>query len=181
MFTIPCRRRILIVDQDIELRANLNHLLAGEGIDTCEADNGEQAIASFCRHPLDLVIAELKPDGREEIEIVAQLCREVACTRIIATAQIGRQPLEHFARDAARLGAQTLLGKPFSPRQFLAAVHRAFGKTDHHSFSPAIKLAIPRRLLSAPRMTTGSFSTGPATTRCHRGLHRWRRGNRRFL
>ena len=179
MLTIPCRRRILLVDEDVELRTVLGHLLAAENFDVCDAGNGEQAVALLCRRPLDLVIGELKPADNEGIEILAGMCRELASTRFIATVQPGRQTAEFYAREAERLGAQSVLLKPFSPRQFLSAVHEAFAGTDAGSFSPIITLLAARPHLPATRTMTGTLRTGTAAPRCSRGLRRWHRGTGR--
>jgi DNA-binding response OmpR family regulator len=181
MFTIPCRRRILLVDEDVELRTVLGHLLAAENFDVCEADDGEQAVSLLCRPPLDLVIAELKPADNEGIEIIAEMCRAQACRRFIATVQPGRQTADFYAREAERLGVQSVLVKPFSPRQFLSAVHEAFAETDGHVFSPIITLLASRPHLPATRTMTGTLRTGTAVPGCSRGLRRWHRGTGRNI
>jgi len=182
MFTIPCTRRILLVDEDLELRTVLGLLLAGEGYDVCQADNGEQAIALFCRRPLDLVITELKLGGRDGFEIIMEMRRELVCARFIAAARTGWLPVDVCSRVAEHLGAHSVLMKPFSPRQFLSAVRCALGETDGHphSFIPNIVVAASRPPLPATIETTGTFRTAAPCGNCTRTLRRWRRGTGRI-
>ncbi len=173
-FNIPCTRRILLVDEDTELRAVLALLLAGEGYDVCQADNGEQAISLFGRRPLDLVITELKLGGKDGIEIIAEMRRELVCTRFIAATRTGALPAEVCSRVVEQLGTQGLLMKPFSPLQFLSAVRATFGETDGqpHPFIPTIVVAASRLPSRAGIKTTGTFR---ATVNCTHARRRWRR------
>jgi DNA-binding response OmpR family regulator len=176
MFTIPCNRRILLVDEDLELRTVLGLVLAAEGFDVCEADNGEQAVSLFCRRPLALVITELKLGGNDSFEIIAEMYRELVCPRLIATARPGWLPADLCTRVAKGLGAQSVLMKPFSPLEFLSAVHGALGETNGHSFSPTIAFNASRPPLPATMRMTGTLRTAVPSANCTRVWRRWRRG-----
>jgi two-component system, response regulator FlrC len=182
MFTIPCIRRILLVDEDTGLRTVLGLLLAGEGYDVCQADNGEQAISLFCRRPLDLVITELKLGGKDGFEVIVEMRRELVCARFIAATRAGLLPAAVCSRVAEHLGAHCVLMKPFSPLQFLSAVRCALGETDDesHSFIPTIVVAASRPSLPAAIETAGTFRTAASSGNCTRALRRWHRGMRRI-
>jgi len=182
MSTIPCTRRILLVDEDIELRTVLCLLLASEGYDVCQTDTGEQAISLFCRRPLDLVITEARLGGKDGFEILVEMRRELVCARFIATTRTGCLPADHCSRMAERLGTHGVLMKPFSPRQFLSAVRCALGETDGqpHSFIPTIAVAASRSPLPATIETRGTFRIAAPSGNCTRTLRRWRRGMRRI-
>src|SRR5208282_3102840 len=143
MFKLPCTRRVLLVDEDIALRTVLGMLLAGEGYDVYQADNGEQAISLYGCRPLDLVVTELKLGGRDGFEVITEMHRELVCDRFIATARSGLLPAGLCTRVAEHFGAQYVLMKPFSPRQLLSAVQGVLGESDTHpcSFSPTIVIA----------------------------------------
>ena len=105
MFKLPCTRRILLVDEDIALRTVLGFLLAEEGYDVYQADNGEQAISLYARRPFDLVVTELKLGGRDGFEVMTEMQRELVCDRFIATARAGWLPAGLCTRVAEHFGA----------------------------------------------------------------------------
>ena len=107
MFKLPCTRRVLLVDEDIALRTVLDLLLAGEGYDVYQADNGEQAISLYGCRPFDLVVTELKLGGRDGFEVITEMYRELVCDRFIATARSGWLPADLCTRVAGHFGAQS--------------------------------------------------------------------------
>ena len=177
MFKLPCTRRILLVDEDIALRTVLSFLLAEEGYDVYQADNGEQAISLYARRPFDLVVTELKLGGRDGFEVMTEMQRELVCDRFIATARAGWLPAGLCTRVAEHFGARCVLMKPFSPSQFLSAVHRALGETDGHLhiFSPTIMFAASPRPTSAVMGTNRTIRSAPAAGICARTWRRRRR------
>jgi DNA-binding response OmpR family regulator len=182
MFKLPCTRRVLLVDEDIALRTILDLLLAGEGYDVYQADNGEQAISLYGRRPLDLVVTELKLGGREGFEVVTEMQRELVCDRFIATARSGWLPADLCTRVAEHFGAQCVLMKPFSPRQFLSAVQCVLGETEGHLhfFSPTIVFAPSPRPLPAAMEMNRTFRPALSSGICARTLRRRRRETRRI-
>jgi DNA-binding response OmpR family regulator len=117
--------RILVVDDDADLRMTLDQLLTQQGYAVCHADSGEEAISMFARRPLALIITQLMLGGNDSLEIIAEMRRELVCARFIATARPSWLPTECCARVAAQLGACCVLLKPFLPEQLLAAVRDA--------------------------------------------------------
>jgi|SRR5208282_897461 len=177
MFKLPCTRRVLLVDEDIALRTVLGMLLAGEGYDVYQADNGEQAISLYGCRPLDLVVTELKLGGRDGFEVITEMHRELVCDRFIATARSGWLPAGLCTRVAEHFGARCVLMKPFSPRQFLSAVHDTLGEPDDqpHSFIPIIVIAASPAPLPAAMRANRIFWPAPASGICDRTLRRLRR------
>jgi DNA-binding response OmpR family regulator len=117
--------RILLVDDDVNLRTTLTRLLTGEGYDVCHADSGEQAISMYGRRPLALVITQLALAGKDGLEIIAEMRRELVCDRFIAIARTGSLPAALYTRLVGHLGAHCVLVKPFLPEHLLAAVRSA--------------------------------------------------------
>jgi DNA-binding response OmpR family regulator len=117
--------RILLVDDDVNMRTTLTRLLTGEGYDVCHADSGEQAISMYARRPLGLIITQLILGGKDGFEIIMEMRRELVCARFIATARAGWLPADLCARVAGHLGAHCVLMKPFLPEHLLAAVRDA--------------------------------------------------------
>ena len=64
--------RILVVDDDDDIREIVHVMLAWEGFAVDEAANADEAVVQMKRHP-DLVILDVMMPGRSGIE----LCREI--------------------------------------------------------------------------------------------------------
>jgi DNA-binding response OmpR family regulator len=176
MFKVPCTRRVLLVDEDRELRAVLAVLLTDEGYDVYQADTAEQALALYARRPLDLIVTELKLGGRKGFEVITEMSRELVCERFITTARTGWLPADLCRRVAEHFGARCVLMKPFSPRQFLSAVQCVLGETaaDLHFFSPTIVIADSPRPARAEQPVR-NFRFAPTSGICARTLRRRRR------
>jgi DNA-binding response OmpR family regulator len=115
-------KRILIADDDFELRTMLGLMLAGEGYQISHAASGKEAIALHRRAPFDLVITELGLDG---FEALMELRRQPSPIKFIAISGTSWLPAELCHRMGEHLGAHCVLTKPFPPEQLLAAVKSA--------------------------------------------------------
>ena len=130
----PC---ILLVDEDVGLRAAMARLLADEGYDICQADCGEHAISLYGRRPLVLVITQLVLGGKDSFELIAEMRRELVCTTFIGLARAGWLPNELCARLAGYFGVHCVVIKPFRPEHLLAAVRSALGSIPgNHDLHP---------------------------------------------
>jgi len=121
-------RRILLVDDDIELRAMLALLLSGEGYEVSQTGSGKDAISLHRQKPFDLVITEVALREKDGFETLMELNRKSAPTRLIATAKAGWISSELSLRMARQVGAHFLLAKPFQPEELLAVVRKALGE-----------------------------------------------------
>lgn len=112
--------RILLVEDDAEIRRILRRSLKDEGYEVHEAANGDEALRAFQAEPFDLVVTDILMPERDGLEIIVSIRREVPGTKIIAISGAPNQDL--FLDNAAGLGAARVLAKPFSPRQLTALV-----------------------------------------------------------
>jgi two-component system OmpR family response regulator len=115
-------KRILLADDDLELRSMLGLTLTDIGYQVRHAVNGNDAITQHRRAPFDLVIAELGLNG---FEALLEMHRHSSSTKFIATSNTTRLPVELCHRMGEHLGAHCFLAKPFSSEQLLAAVQSA--------------------------------------------------------
>jgi|ERR1700722_5777164 len=115
-------KRILIADDDFELRTMLALMLTGEGYGVSHAATGMEAIALHRRAPFDLVITELGLDG---FGALMEMRRHPSPTKFIATSKTSWLPAELCLRMGEQLGAHCVLAKPFPPEELLSAVRSA--------------------------------------------------------
>ena len=114
--------RILIIDDEPNMRAMLRRMLHQAGHQVSEAGNGAEGIDSYERDSPDLVITDILMPKKEGIETIIELHRADPDLPIIAISGGGRSGGTNFLSSAEKLGARHALWKPFRGNQFLSAV-----------------------------------------------------------
>lgn len=114
--------RILIIDDDTNLRRVMRKVLERAGHTVYEAENGLRGIEVVERELPDLVVTDLLMPEKEGIETIVELRERFPSIGIIAVSGAGgvgdRGPLI----DAELFGADAALPKPFSIDDFLGAI-----------------------------------------------------------
>jgi DNA-binding response OmpR family regulator len=119
-------RRVLVVDDDDELRREMCDVLEGAGYLVKEATGALAAMRSVLADPLDVVVLDLVlPDGHG-IE-VARAFRAVTTTRDICVVAMTAHPGSIEFVDPRSFGAASILVKPIAPATLLDAVDACFG------------------------------------------------------
>src|SRR5581483_2949739 len=114
------RRRILIVDDNSDMRDYLGHILAGE-YSVELATNGEEALAAALASPPDLLVSDVMMPGINGIELLQRL-RTDSRTKQIPVILVSARAGEEARIDGLQRGAEDYLIKPFSARELLARV-----------------------------------------------------------
>ena len=114
--------KILLVDDEKQLRSMLRTVLETEGHQVEEAVDGKDAIASYGSRPADLVVTDIVMPGQEGIETIMQFREKYPEVKILAMSGGGRNGWQSYLELAKKLGAARTLAKPFSIEDFLASV-----------------------------------------------------------
>lgn len=114
--------RILIIEDDDEVRDLLESLLAREGHEVETAANGKRGVAAFLARPFDLVITDIIMPEKDGIEAIMDLRRGRPGLKLIAISGGGRVEPDNYLHSAQLLGADRTLRKPFSNEAIVAAV-----------------------------------------------------------
>jgi DNA-binding response OmpR family regulator len=112
------RARILIVEDEPQLRGLLRLYLELAGYAVTDAGDGAAALTAFAADGADLVILDLMLPGMQG-EAVLEALREEADVPILITSA-KRSDAERIA--GLRLGADDYLAKPFNPHELTARV-----------------------------------------------------------
>jgi DNA-binding response OmpR family regulator len=120
--------RILIIDDDDQVRALLRQILSRDAHEVIEASNGKQGAQVFHEQPVDLVITDLVMPEREGIETIVELRRTHSDIQVIAMSGGGAGDAETYLQGARLLGARRVLRKPFGRQDLLEAVREVIGK-----------------------------------------------------
>ena len=116
------KRRVLVVDEDDDLRAELEELLQHAGYDVVAAEDGVAALALYERHKPDLVVTELHPPRMGNWELLRWMRRQDAGLPIVA---VSADPDWRTAVSAMREGARDYLVKPVNHEELSAAIERS--------------------------------------------------------
>ena len=116
--------RILLVEDDSDLRSVLAEVLTRGGYEVIEARNGEEAVLLFRQAPVDLVVTDLLMPEKDGFETLMELRAEKPAPKILAMSGGGELSSAIYLRMAGRLGASLVLAKPFGTAEFLAAVQK---------------------------------------------------------
>ncbi len=114
--------RILIVDDDADLRQLLAAFLRSRGHETLTASEGARGLAQVAASAPDAVITDLNMPGMDGIEMIRRLRADghPFLPVVVYSAFTG----EGLARQACQAGAQVVLRKPAALRDVLAQVER---------------------------------------------------------
>jgi len=85
--------RILVTDDEDQIRAMLRHALESSGHEVLEANNGEEGVRIYQKQPADLVITDILMPEKEGLESIRELRRLNPAVRIIAIS--GGPPFLH--------------------------------------------------------------------------------------
>ena len=119
-------RRVLVVDDDDEIRAEVAAVLRGAGYVVTEASGALSAMRSVLADPLDVVVLDLVlPDGHG-ID-VARAFRAIVTTRDVCVVAMTAHPQSVAFVDPRTFGAASILIKPVPADTLIAAVDDCFG------------------------------------------------------
>lgn len=111
-------KKILIVEDDPEIRDFIKLYLSNDGYKTVEVDQGDLAVKVFHEEQPDLVILDILLPGLDGIEV----CREIRKTSIVPIIFLSNKIEETDKIIGLTVGADDYMTKPFSPRELTARI-----------------------------------------------------------
>ncbi len=121
-------RRILLVEDDEQLRGMLRQMLEGAGHDVEEAPDGKIGAKLFREKPADLIITDMIMPEKEGLEMIMELWSDFPDVKIIAMSGGGMRTPEEYLKIARHMGALYTFEKPFNKQELLAAVQDVLNK-----------------------------------------------------
>jgi DNA-binding response OmpR family regulator len=123
------RARLLVVDDDAELRELAQAYLKQQGFDVETVADGVQMDAALATHPFDLVILDLMLPGEDGLSIAKRLKGQFNIPIIIVSAQ--GEDVDRIV--GLEIGADDYIGKPFNPRELLARIRAVMRRAQSRS------------------------------------------------
>ncbi len=119
--------RILVIDDDEQMRVLLRQVMEWSGFSVNDAENGRKGMQIQRRQPADLVITDLIMPEQEGLETISLLKKEFPEVKIVAISGGGRIGPEAYLPAARELGADLVFSKPFDVKEFVTAVRGLLG------------------------------------------------------
>lgn len=119
-------KRILVVDDEAEIRGIIKTYLSSEGFNIIEAGEGFKALEILKTEKIDLIILDVmmpKMDGW-------QLCKEIRKTSKVPIIMLTARSEEYDKLFGFELGVDDYMVKPFSPRELNARVKAILNRSD---------------------------------------------------
>jgi CheY-like chemotaxis protein len=117
--------RVLVVDDDDEMRTVLRRMLESDGYDVTEQSRATHVVEALRQMSFDLVILDKEMPGLTGLDLLPVLRREFPQLPVVfVTAFGGRQ----VASTALRLGATSYLEKPFRLAHLRDAIDGVFSR-----------------------------------------------------
>jgi CheY-like chemotaxis protein len=123
-------KRVLVVDDNVDVRRVVSLLLTSAGYSVSEAGNGAEAVDELKRRRHDVILTDVRTpqmDGRE----LLQLCRDLyPLTPVIVLSSYFKSPTQDDPPVSPKDGAFACLSKPVDARLLLYAVRNALAYVD---------------------------------------------------
>jgi DNA-binding NtrC family response regulator len=118
---------VLITDDEISIRNILRDILEFENYEVKEAENGEDALDTVKKDPVDLVILDIKMKGMDGIETLEQIKKVNPDLPVI---MISGHGTIQIAVEATKKGAYDFLEKPPDLNRLLVTVRNALNSSE---------------------------------------------------
>ena len=118
------RARVLVVDDEASIRELLEKTLAMSDYDVDTAPDGRTALERMRLYPYDLLITDLRMPGMDGLTVIREAKRYKADLPVLV---ITGYSTESSAIEAANLGVNGYLTKPFRVSQVLGKTAKALG------------------------------------------------------
>ena len=117
--------RILIVDDDVNVRSSLRSVLEDEGHEVEEEGDGARALRRFAGHPADLVITDVFMPEMNGIEFAMRVREAFPEAKIVGMSGGGLISSESVLAALEALGAVGTLEKPLTVDEVVQTVAEA--------------------------------------------------------
>jgi two-component system KDP operon response regulator KdpE len=117
--------RILVVDDDPQIRRVMRVTLTGQGYEIDDATSGESALEKVRASRFDLVLLDMNMPGMGGLEA----CREIRSQSEIAIIMLTVRDTDADKVEALDAGADDYVTKPFSSAELLARIRAALRRT----------------------------------------------------
>ena len=114
--------KILIVDDDPQIRKMLPRIFEGQGHDVEVAENGARGLEVMSSKSIDLVVSDVLMPVKDGLEMIRDVKRSYPDMKIIAMSGGGSLHKNEYLKFASVMGAQKTLSKPIVNTELIQMV-----------------------------------------------------------
>ena len=152
--------RLLIVDDEVELKSALCETLSDQGYETVGVSNAEDALQALAKQDFDLLLSDLMMPGMDGVQLLGKaLAVDPNLVGIIMTGQGSISS----AVDAMKVGAFDYVLKPFNLQTMLPILSRALEVRRLRTENVRLRQYVERLSFESPRYQM--IGAGPAMQR----------------
>jgi two-component system response regulator AtoC len=162
--------RVLLVDDEENVRLALRTYLRKQGYDVAAAASVDEALALLERDAFDYVVTDVRMPGRSGLDLLALVRERHAGTTVVVMSAYGSV---EQALEAIKAGAYDYVAKPFKPEELLFLLRKAEERealkrenrelraaaAREHAFDELLGKSEPMKLLFATIAKAAPFKT----------------------
>ena len=114
--------RILVIDDEPLVRYSIREMLESAGHSVVEAENGREGLDIYENQNIDLTITDILMPEKDGVQTIQELKSRRADGKIIAIAGGSVMRREGRLGHASKIGADSILAKPFSAEELIETV-----------------------------------------------------------
>ena len=118
------KKRIMIIEDDAEMRSLLIEFLGEDGYQVDSAETGSEALSKITKEVFDLIVTDIRMPGLTGLDILSSIKKHQPQVSIIVITAFGNE--EVYRRSMER-GASAYLEKPVCFNKLGALIHEMVG------------------------------------------------------
>jgi two-component system nitrogen regulation response regulator NtrX len=136
------KARILVIDDEAEIRRSVRMILEYEGYDVQEASSGPEGVALAEREPPDLIFLDIKMGGMDGLEALQKIRQTNESLPVVIISGHGTVST---AVEATKLGAFDFIEKPLASERVLVTIRNALDQGRLKDENRSLKRAVEAR------------------------------------
>jgi DNA-binding NtrC family response regulator len=138
----PAKRRILVIDDEADIRESLEMLLTAEGYDVHLAENATAGMQKYESAPYELILLDLMMPDRSGMEVLTEIRQRDTETPVFMLTAYGSVEV---AVKALKHGASDYFAKPWDNEKLLIEIDRVIVKGRLERENAQLKRALKQR------------------------------------
>src|SRR3954447_5132301 len=136
------KSRILVIDDEAEIRRSVRMILEYEGYEVIEASSGPEGVTLAEREAPDLVFLDIKMPGMDGLDALQRIR---AANETLPVVIISGHGTVSTAVEATKLGAFDFIEKPLASERVLVTIRNALDQTRLRNENTSLKRAVEVR------------------------------------
>lgn len=123
----PAKKKILVVEDDAEMRFLVTSILNHRGFDVTAVETGTEAMSRMRQAFFDLVVLDVLLPDRDGLSLCDQIKRQSAMADlpVVFLSSVTSEPV---VQQGLKLGAADFFVKPPSPVEFVGRIHELLAR-----------------------------------------------------